>query len=583
MILILSGSLIFFQASVPSAAGQFNIFGESSPYQAQSSIDYVRLGNIDVAAVKVDGEQIFQVAAPAPDLSESQPQLLPIENRIRTIEIRLKQIIETGINPKKLDIYTSKFNNELVIYSKDSQSLVERKILTITESDTFIEFQTPDQLAKEWIQKIRSALERAWDQRQPQYYWESLIFALTVLGLTVFLSVILWMIQRRLKNRRKLIKQRISSSSRDNLSTSPLTDEVPTDPEAYLNTQALRGFRIFTADPFSLLSKQTLRNQQNLYQLPSSVFWFIQISLWVSGLFLALYKFPGTRSIAFRLLAAPLDLLWIFLVVGLALRIIKIAINITLKGWAKRQINIPDKAQRVAYRLPTITQAINEITQCLAVILACLWFLTAIHAPISIIITSLGVIGFAAQNLIKDWIKGCLILWEDQYAIGDVVAINNVVGVVEYMNVRMTQLRSTDGELVTIDHNSFTQVKNLTSQWSRVNLGIDVAYHTDLEQAIKLMEDVALEMCADPQWSEFILEDPSVLGVDQFGDNSVTIRLWIKTQPLKQWDVAREYRRRLKPVLDQAGISIPFPQRSIWFENPLASGKGHDDSHNSDD
>jgi small conductance mechanosensitive channel len=102
---------------------------------------------------------------------------------------------------------------------------------------------------------------------------------------------------------------------------------------------------------------------------------------------------------------------------------------------------------------------------------------------------------------------------------------------------------------------------------SRADLTIPVAYDSDIDQALKLIETVALEMDQDPKWQHQIVETPQVLGVDHFGDRGLNIRVWIKTQPLKQWEVAREFRRRLKVAFDQAGVSIPLPQQSIWVND----------------
>ena len=141
------------------------------------------------------------------------------------------------------------------------------------------------------------------------------------------------------------------------------------------------------------------------------------------------------------------------------------------------------------------------------------------------------------------------------------------MGFVEYLNLRITQLRTFDGELVTIANGSINTAINLTHQWSRLNLGVDVAYSTDLDKAMMVIEEVAVKMRRDSVWGKFILEPPNILGVDAFGDNGITIRLLIKTQPMKHWEVGREYRRRLKQAFDLANITIPFPQRSIWLEN----------------
>jgi small conductance mechanosensitive channel len=180
--------------------------------------------------------------------------------------------------------------------------------------------------------------------------------------------------------------------------------------------------------------------------------------------------------------------------------------------------------------------------------------------------------------LIKDAINGFLIILEDQYALGDVIAVGNFGGLVENLNLRMTQLRDSEGRLITIPNSEVKIVANLSSRWSRADLTVPVAYEADVDQALKLIEKVALDMDEDPQWQRQIIETPQVLGIDLFGDRGLIIRVWIKTQPLKQWDVAREYRRRLKIAFDQAGIFIPVPQQAIWvndaqLQNSHGNGK----------
>jgi small conductance mechanosensitive channel len=176
-------------------------------------------------------------------------------------------------------------------------------------------------------------------------------------------------------------------------------------------------------------------------------------------------------------------------------------------------------------------------------------------------------LSLASQSLIKDAINGFLIILEDQYALGDVIAVGEVGGLVENLNLRMTQVRDAEGRLITIPNSEIKIVANLSSRWSRADLNIPIGYQTNIDKALKLIEDVALKMDLDPLWQEQIVETPKVLGVDNFGDRGLIVRVWIKTQPLKQWDVAREFRRRLKIAFDKAGVSIPLPQQAIWVND----------------
>jgi len=120
-----------------------------------------------------------------------------------------------------------------------------------------------------------------------------------------------------------------------------------------------------------------------------------------------------------------------------------------------------------------------------------------------------------------------------------------------------------------IPNSAIRVVENLSNGWSRVDLGIVIAYENDLEQAIRITEQVALQMYREPAWRDKIREPPEMHGVDDLGERGITLRIWIKVQPLQQWRVTREYRRRLKHAFDQAGIQIPFPQQALWFRSPL--------------
>jgi small conductance mechanosensitive channel len=165
--------------------------------------------------------------------------------------------------------------------------------------------------------------------------------------------------------------------------------------------------------------------------------------------------------------------------------------------------------------------------------------------------------------------------------VGDVVILGDIGGFVEYMGLRITQLRNEEGRLITVPNGSITVVQNLTKEWSRVDLLIDVDHSADIDKAIAVIERVATEMTEDDKWKHLILEPPLLLGVDQLNYVGATVRMWIKTQPLKQWDVGREYRRRLKIAFDQAGISIGIPQQSLRFntslgiQGPTVHGNGY--------
>jgi len=170
-------------------------------------------------------------------------------------------------------------------------------------------------------------------------------------------------------------------------------------------------------------------------------------------------------------------------------------------------------------------------------------------------------VSFGVQNVIKDLVNGLLILIEDQYAVGDLIIIGSASGVVENINLRVTQLRGDDGRLVTVPNSLVGQVDNLTRIWSRSDFLVEVAYNTDVDKALAIVQQEAKQLASDPVWDPFILEVGEVFGVEKIAFTGITIRIWIKTLPLKQFVVARELRRRLKIAFDLQGIQIGGSQQ----------------------
>jgi small conductance mechanosensitive channel len=174
-------------------------------------------------------------------------------------------------------------------------------------------------------------------------------------------------------------------------------------------------------------------------------------------------------------------------------------------------------------------------------------------------------IAFGAQNLVKDYFSGFMILVENQYSVGNVVQINSTQGLVEDMTLRITTLRDLEGVAHFIPHSQIQTVSNLTHGWSRVMLDVGVAYKEDVDHVMQVLLELAREMRKDPEFGPLIVDEPEMLGVDAFADSAVVIKLIVRTRPLKQWAVKRELLRRIKNRFDELGIEIPFPHRTLYF------------------
>ncbi len=173
-------------------------------------------------------------------------------------------------------------------------------------------------------------------------------------------------------------------------------------------------------------------------------------------------------------------------------------------------------------------------------------------------------VAFGAQNLIRDYFYGFVILLENQYKINDVVRIGDNSGQVERITLRMTVLRDLEGCVHFIPNGQITSVVNMTHGWSRALFEVGVAYKENTDQVVAVIEELGRELRKDPKFKLMILEDLEMLGVDALGDSAVVIKFFIKTRTLKQWNIKREMLRRIKLRFDELGIEIPFPHRTVY-------------------
>jgi len=199
--------------------------------------------------------------------------------------------------------------------------------------------------------------------------------------------------------------------------------------------------------------------------------------------------------------------------------------------------------------------------------------LSELGVNIAPLLASAGVIGIAvglgAQSLAKDVLKGLSMLLEDSIAVGDVVTVGGKSGLVEALNIGSVQLRDFDGSVYTVPFSEVTTVTNMTKDYSYAVIDAGVGYKEDVDHVMTVIEEIGEGMRADEKFKAMILAPIEVVGVDQLADSAVVIRSRIKTQPIMQWTVAREFRRRMKKRFDELGIEIPFPQRMLHLADAL--------------
>ncbi|MBP6230591.1 MAG: mechanosensitive ion channel family protein [Paludibacteraceae bacterium] len=197
--------------------------------------------------------------------------------------------------------------------------------------------------------------------------------------------------------------------------------------------------------------------------------------------------------------------------------------------------------------------------------------LKRIGIEIGPIIASAGIagiaIGFGAQELIRDFLAGFFVLLDNQIRTDDIVVINGTTGVVEKIELRTIRLRDHSGVVHIFQHGKVNTLSNMTKEWSALVFEIGVAYKEDVDTVIAIMKSVGEDLEKDSRFSGNILEPISILGVEQFANSSIQLKVRIKTQTGEQWQTRREYMRRLKYAFDEKGIEIPFPHTTVYWGN----------------
>ena len=233
--------------------------------------------------------------------------------------------------------------------------------------------------------------------------------------------------------------------------------------------------------------------------------------------------------------------------------------------------------ERNKARTETLTSVLSSGANLVIWTVAVLMILGEVGINLGPLIAGAGIVGvavgFGAQSIVKDFLSGMFMLVEDQYGVGDSIDVGLVSGTVERVTLRTTILRDGDGSIWYIPNGEIARVGNRSQVWARALLDIDVAYDTDLRKAQQVLKDVAMGLWEDDEFTDGdIIEEPMVLGVQNLGVDGITLRLIAKTDASEQWAVARELRLRIKEAFDEAGIEMPFPQRTVWINSEGSEG-----------
>ncbi len=262
---------------------------------------------------------------------------------------------------------------------------------------------------------------------------------------------------------------------------------------------------------------------------------------------------------AIKLLATGLTIYLLVLGASIAIDVINGLLESSFNHWSKASSS----------RINTLLPIAKNTVFLVIFVMFVLMLLSELGINVMPLLAGAGVlgiaVGFGAQTLVKDLLTGFIIILEDLIQVGDVASLAGKSGVIERITIRKVQLRDMAGTVYTIPFGEITIVENLTKDFSYALFDIRISYREDVDQISQLLIQLADELRADPEFKDDILEPLELVGLDKFEPSAVIVKARIKTPPIKQWRVAREFNRRMKKMFDSQQVEMPFPHQTIYF------------------
>ncbi|MEO1146758.1 MAG: mechanosensitive ion channel family protein, partial [Cyanobacteria bacterium J06638_22] len=454
----------------------------TSPTDAPSPPSGVqRIGDTEVTAVRLKGETLFEIASPTVLDRDNPDGLTPVELRAQKIEERLHYIVslqnvskwaetfsyDTVYDPETLQIQVRTLNQQTVITASDATRTEPQVLLTVTEADAEYHGLPRPELAEQWRDSLQTALTEQLRSRQPGALWAWAQLAFILLASLVGFSAASWILRQQLSTRKHQLQDR-------------QTDEAPDRPNMDEPNTAL-DFR---------QQLEILEAIRSYFDLDQRVRWldffewllvWLQIIGWIIGVSFIAGRFPLWRFTVGEVLFSPVLIFIAWGAAGLVKRLLDLGINRAATFW--RTQNVEGDVKRRSLRITTIANVLKGLATFLTYFISILFILEIVGFSTSSVLAFGAIIGFAvslaSQNLIRDLVNGFLILLEDQYAIGDVIAVDGVDGFVENLNLRTTQLRNGEGRLIVLPNSRINRVENLTRSWARVDHTVEVAANTN--------------------------------------------------------------------------------------------------------
>ena len=270
-------------------------------------------------------------------------------------------------------------------------------------------------------------------------------------------------------------------------------------------------------------------------------------------------KFFKTTDGKLNILGKGIKIILIILVIKVLTKIIYIIIDRTVYRRKKSIFSVDEK------KINTLTAVLKNIVKYIFYFIGIVMVLDMFNINTASILATAGIgglaIGFGAQSLVKDIITGFFILFEDQFSVGDYIKVGEFEGIVEELGVRVTKLRDFSGELHIIPNSNIGTVTNKTRGAMRALIKVSVAYEENIDHVIRVLDDLCREI---KETNENIVDGPTILGISNLGEYGMDLTIVAKTNPMDQWGVERELRKKIKEAFDKENIEIPYPKRVVY-------------------
>lgn len=519
----------------------------------QSSPTIQQEGIFATSPVSLDGVVLLRLAAqasPPPGAVPLAARVLVVQNTIGELIAPLKdgRQTTTAYDPDTLRIDLRQERGQDVLAAVDAKHRTPLPIVTVTSVDAQYHNTDVDTLAARWQAHLEASLQHALEIRQPDTREQSIDSAVkAAIGLAAFTAAVLAAVAG--------LRRRIEALEDQLLATERVLEEEAGDaPQQPLE----RRRRVIDI----ALSEVAPERRLHVYTLLASLLLWLLLLVWFIAVSWGLSLFPQTAATARSLWRGGFRVGATWIVTAVLDRLLGLAISRVGAASRIRRYASAEERARTMMRIPTITNAISGFKTFVLVFMAVLATLSEIGIPVGSVITIGGVVAIgvslAAQNFVRDFVNGFLILFEDQYVIGDFVTINAHSGMVEHLTLRMTQLRDISGNLITIPHSSVSSVVNHSRNWARIDYRLSLHPTADLKKAMGTVRAAVDELAGERAWRGAIFE-VEWIGVDALSSDWTLLRASIKIAPLRQKDLRRELNARVRDALADAGLPLGAP------------------------